>query len=56
MKREPEVDLVSYDYILATILKSSNADRRKFDIAHFLQLSVKRKLTPTKEQLCMLVD
>ena len=63
LKDEPTVDLVSYDYMLAAILKTGlkNTTRQdhsyqNFDIEAFLRLSLPRNLTPTKEQLCLLSE
>lgn len=53
MRNEEEIDLVSYDYILATVLK---ADHQPIDYENLLRLSIQRKLSPTKEQLCLLLD
>ena len=53
IKNEPEIDLVSYDYIIASVLKS---DTSYFDYEHLLSMSVKRRLSPTKEQLCLITD
>ena len=53
MESEPEIDLVSYDYIMASVLKTEGRD---FDYENLLRVSLERKLSPTKEQLCLIVD
>ena len=37
MQNEPEIDLVCYDYVMASVLKT---DDRNFDYENFLRLSL----------------
>lgn len=56
LRSETQIDLVSYDYMLASILQAKEKSKVKFDIEQFFRLSVQKSLTPTKEQLCMLTE
>ena len=54
LQNESEIDLASYDYMMATVLK--NKSTKASDLEKFLRVSISKSLTPTKEQLCILVE
>ena len=65
MKEEKEVDLVSFDYILAELIKNEASksgdddevvEDREEHIEEFLLETLRKKVTPTKEQLCLITD
>ena len=54
MENEQHIDLVSFDYMMAEILKPSSKSYK--DLEKFLTLTCKKRLSPTKEQICLIID